>query len=341
MQLKKRAWFLDPKRKKPVLKVLRQQIPLAPAFAITAHTSQGKTLPAALLDLAIDKRTDPTLGTVAASRVRSRHDVLILRPFPLWLFQRGAPEGPKLLLQSLRGQEVDWQAYREARHPTAVCEKCQHAKMLDKFSDAQWSRVRANLPATCLACVNLGKPKAKAGPVKRKYTPGPASFTCSSCKRAKIQDAFPRAQLNQKDAEAKRRCLTCVRAATVQTCTVCATSKPVADFAVEMITLPTELMVCRACQQAASEGHTQARQGWFTCKGCKGFFREQLSSTQNQQRQFCLNCSSRGTRAVNQHKCRSCGKMFQHAQEKGHPRMRTCTDCRQPARKQGSSKHAK
>ena len=40
----KEDWFLDGKRNNPVLKVKRQQIPLTPAFAITAHSSQGKTL---------------------------------------------------------------------------------------------------------------------------------------------------------------------------------------------------------------------------------------------------------------------------------------------------------
>ena len=85
----RRAWFLDRTKPKPILRVLRKQLPLCPAFSFTAHTSQGKTLPAAILDLVIDKITDVSFGTVATSRVRSRHDVLILRPFPLWLHQRG------------------------------------------------------------------------------------------------------------------------------------------------------------------------------------------------------------------------------------------------------------
>ena len=106
----RKVWKLDAKRKKPVLKIARTQLPLAPAYAITAHGSQGKTLPAALVDFNVDKRTDVTFGTVAASRVRSREDVLILRrrtiereregrdckgcpgrPFERWLYTRGAP----------------------------------------------------------------------------------------------------------------------------------------------------------------------------------------------------------------------------------------------------------
>ena len=40
-----RKWFLDKGRKYSVLEVQRKQILLVPAFAITAHASQGKTLP--------------------------------------------------------------------------------------------------------------------------------------------------------------------------------------------------------------------------------------------------------------------------------------------------------
>ncbi len=43
---KRGAWFLDKGRKHPVLKISRQQLPLAPAFAMTAHAAQGQTLPA-------------------------------------------------------------------------------------------------------------------------------------------------------------------------------------------------------------------------------------------------------------------------------------------------------
>ena len=77
----RREWYLDKNRKPKVLKVIRRQLPLTPAFAMTAHASQGKTLRAVLLDLNVDKRVDTTFGTVAASRVCDREDVLILRPF--------------------------------------------------------------------------------------------------------------------------------------------------------------------------------------------------------------------------------------------------------------------
>ncbi|CAJ1413430.1 unnamed protein product, partial [Effrenium voratum] len=194
----RKVWKLDAKRKKPVLKIARTQLPLAPAYAITAHGSQGKTLPAALVDFNVDKRTDVTFGTVAASRVRSREDVLILRPFERWLYTRGAPEGPALLLQQLRGEEVNWEAFREAKAPSAACEKRKEAKTLDYFSDRQWERVRANRSAICLAC-GPGKGEQKA--LKRKLPSGLARLDCRGCKFRKLEDAFPRAQLQQDDSE--------------------------------------------------------------------------------------------------------------------------------------------
>eukprot|EP00435_Cladocopium_sp_Y103_P018792 s5092_g4.t1 len=101
-------WYLDKGRQVKTLKVSRTQLPLTPAFSMTARSSQGKTLRAVLLDLQVDGRVDPTIGTVATTRVRSREDVLIMRPFLKTTFQCGMlSEGPDLLLQKLAGQEID------------------------------------------------------------------------------------------------------------------------------------------------------------------------------------------------------------------------------------------
>ncbi|CAJ1412747.1 unnamed protein product, partial [Effrenium voratum] len=198
------AWQL---RKKPVLKIARTQLPLAPAYAITAHGSQGKTLPAALVDFNVDKRTDVTFGTVAASRVRSREDVLILRPFERWLYTRGAPEGPALLLKQLRGEEVDWDAFREAKAPSAACEKCKEAKTLDYFSDRQWERVRSNRSAICLACAPSRRGPYWACSSFRNLQPRQSrrarpdgSFRFSVFWRRQAPKALPKVQAGQREA---------------------------------------------------------------------------------------------------------------------------------------------
>ena len=77
-----------------------------PCLCHDSTLQPGKTLVAVLLDLHVDKRVDPTIGTVAATRVRSRYDVLILRPVPLWLYQRKPSDGPQLLLQQLCGANI-------------------------------------------------------------------------------------------------------------------------------------------------------------------------------------------------------------------------------------------
>ena len=59
--------------------ILRHQIPLQPAFAMTAHRSQGQTLPRAIVDYQSCKGTEAPY--VMTSRVRSLNDLLILRPF--------------------------------------------------------------------------------------------------------------------------------------------------------------------------------------------------------------------------------------------------------------------
>ena len=285
-----------------MLKVNRKQIPLTPAFAMTAHSSQGKTLPAVILDLNIDKRTDANLGTVAASRVRDRRDVLILRPFPLWLFQRGAPDGIKLLLQTLRGQKVDWRAHQGRRKPASNCQKCKELRVLDQFAEKQWDLARANLPATCLLCQSGANPHKN---VKRKYTTGPAEHLCSGCKYSKIEAAFPRAQLEQTNAAEKQRCIICVKAQEILTCVVCRTMKEADLFKPTLLTFPEEFIVCIECQSKQSdlidtkqgaakpppELKKRSTKGWFKCRGCAEYLLQKARKDPFSQR--CVNCASR------------------------------------------------
>ena len=70
---KKSAWFLDKGRMHPILKIRRRQLPLAPAFAMTSHASQGQTFQkGAIVDLCIGKGTNP-LGSYVAITVRVSH----------------------------------------------------------------------------------------------------------------------------------------------------------------------------------------------------------------------------------------------------------------------------
>jgi hypothetical protein len=61
------------------ISITRHQIPLQPAFAMTAHRSQGQTLPRATIDYKSCKGTEAPY--VMTSRVHSLNNLLILRPF--------------------------------------------------------------------------------------------------------------------------------------------------------------------------------------------------------------------------------------------------------------------
>lgn len=105
-----------------MLKVKSYQSPLAPTYATIAHFNQGRTLRDVLLGLQVDKRVDATFGSVADSRAQCRKDVLITRPFPRRLYERGSSsDGPVLLLKKLRGESINWAAAREAPRPCAAC----------------------------------------------------------------------------------------------------------------------------------------------------------------------------------------------------------------------------
>ena len=323
----KREWYLDAKRKRSLLKITRKQLPLTPAYAMTAHASQGKTLRAVLLDLNVDKRVDATFGTVAASRVRSREDVLILRPFPLWLFNRGENEGPALLLQTLRGEEVDWQAHREARYPTAACTSCKQTQALDAFDVKQWERARANRDAKCMQCKH-----GDQAPRKRKLPSGTAKIQCDGCKRQKIEDAFPRAQLSSRTG--KPRCLSCVQQLSSLQCALCKATKPVEAFSSSMVTVDTANILCQECRQANQ--HTNGPTAWtgcFTCRTCGDVFANDAPYRPKRgyvSQQRCSNCSNRDTRQKDLHTCRNrlCQRKWYEKQGKSEQRKRYCPQCR-------------
>ena len=137
---RKGSWWLDKGRKHPVLKITRRQLPLAPAFAMTAHAAQGQKQPAAIVDLQIGRGTNATASDVASTRVPSREDLLIYRPFARDLYTQGGPEWPQLLLKTLRGEQVD-RAAIEAKHtPSRVFSGCGFMHFMEDCALSQWNR---------------------------------------------------------------------------------------------------------------------------------------------------------------------------------------------------------
>ena len=148
---RKGSWFLDHGRPHPVLRVTRRQLPLAPAFAITAHAAQGQTLKAAIIDLHIGRDTSPIAAYVALTRVARISDLLIYRDFPLDSFTKGPPEGPELLLTTLRGEHVDWKAVEDKHTPSNKCTGCDRTVFRQEFAPSQWNRKDGK--HFCLECV--------------------------------------------------------------------------------------------------------------------------------------------------------------------------------------------
>ena len=68
----------------------RLQIPLIPAFAYTAHNSQGRSLNAACIDFT--SCNELAMTYVMLSRIRSLEGITILRPFPIGKINSHAPQ---------------------------------------------------------------------------------------------------------------------------------------------------------------------------------------------------------------------------------------------------------
>ena len=161
-----RQWFLDRNRKKPMLDVKRKQLPLAPAFAITAHASQGQTLSkGAIVDLQLGRGISIIASYVAITRVETKVQLLIYRPFYREPFMRGAPEGPTLLLRKLRGEQIDWKRIESLHTPQGICASCKKMKYKDEFRLGQWKKEER----ACRECQDAQKTEV--------------DISCSKCKR--------------------------------------------------------------------------------------------------------------------------------------------------------------
>ena len=151
-----RRWFLDQKRKFPVLLIHRHQLPLAPHFAITAHAAQGQTLIAAIVDLRIGRGVSNLASYIAMTRIRTRRDVIIFRDFDWKLFTKGSDIGPATLLKVLRGEKIDWDALDKEFTPHRTCIVCGEERYQNEFGRVQWKKD----PPCCIHCE---KEKVDAG----------------------------------------------------------------------------------------------------------------------------------------------------------------------------------
>ena len=148
------------------MKIVRRQLPMTPAFAMTSHAAQGQTFSkGAIVDLCIGGSSSTMSSYVAITRVERREDLLIYRPFPLHLFNKGQKPGMELLLRVWRHDEtIDWKAIEAEHMPSKKCWTCNCVKKKELYSHMQWklSDNEGNLVGSCLTCVQgfvlQGKP---------------------------------------------------------------------------------------------------------------------------------------------------------------------------------------
>ncbi len=87
--------------------IRRYQLPLVTAYSYTAYKSQGKTLPAVIVDLQPPSKraVDASFAYVPLSRVQSLQDLVILRPFSISVIQATRPRD--LIAQEKRFKEME------------------------------------------------------------------------------------------------------------------------------------------------------------------------------------------------------------------------------------------
>ena len=88
------------------MKAKRRGFQFVPDFGQTAHSVQGASLAAVIVDcLAVDlcsKNSEMLAAYIGLSRVRRKEALLIAEPFSPALFSHGQPPGPEILMKVLR-----------------------------------------------------------------------------------------------------------------------------------------------------------------------------------------------------------------------------------------------
>ena len=97
----------------------RRGFQIVPDFSQTAHSVQGASLSAAIVDcFTVDhcsKTTEMLAGYIGLSRVRTKEALLISQPFSPALFCHGQPPGPEILMKVLR-REITADDAKKDRH---------------------------------------------------------------------------------------------------------------------------------------------------------------------------------------------------------------------------------
>ena len=195
-----------------MLRVVRRQFPLAPGFATTAHAAQGQTYAeGAITDMQIGEGGDPMTAYIAVTRVRDREGLYIYRPFDASPYQKGCSVGRALLLQTWRGDCIDWATVRRRYREEEACSECRERKPKSGYTAGQWKREAA--ARVCRECV-------------RNHAANNTPWQCSVCKAWQDEAAFAE-QYARPQCTFYRVCHTCE---VQKPCCKCGVAKPASAF---------------------------------------------------------------------------------------------------------------
>ena len=210
--LQRQPWHIDKGRSRPMLRVVRRQFPLAPGFATTAHAAQGQTYAeGAITDMQLGEGGDPMTAYIAVTRVRDREGLYIYRPFDASPYQKGCSVGRALLLQTWRGDCIDWATLRTRYREEAACSECRERKPKSGYTAGQWKREAA--ARVCRECV-------------RNHAANNTPWQCSVCKAWQDEAAFAK-QYARPPCTFYRVCHTCE---VQKPCCKCGVAKPASAF---------------------------------------------------------------------------------------------------------------
>ncbi|CAK0800914.1 unnamed protein product, partial [Prorocentrum cordatum] len=257
----KKEWFVDEGRPHPRLK--------------------GQTFKeGVIVDLSIGGGTSPLSSYVALTRVQRREDMLIFRPFDIAPYQKkDERKGPGLLLRTLRGEDLDWEAIELEFMPSGRCAVCGCTKYKNMYPTVgQWSRAdglrvcsvcledkkRSGTPWQCMEC-GLWKCQeafhaSQHHPSKlttRRCVDCPERRSCRVCDGRKYEEAFAPYQWDLAGNSRCRggMCKECEELKTHLTCSRCGMEKLVDDFA--RIERNAEERKCKACKKSMREEERQ------------------------------------------------------------------------------------
>ena len=105
-----------------------QRFQIVPDYGQTAHSEQGASEPAAIVDcLPVDhicKQTDSISSYIGLTRIKKKEALLISEPFSPALFRQGGAEGPEMLMEVLKRKIDTDDAYEEPCLPLLSFSLC-------------------------------------------------------------------------------------------------------------------------------------------------------------------------------------------------------------------------